>query len=242
MNDRNVFLVKNLFNYEKVIPPPTNLPENFQTVYLTDNDINCELAKNLGWGIVKKIEQFLNVEDKFERRKIIAFINSFPHKLVPEVLDYNFVFVSDSNIVRLWDEYIVFTQNCSNEFALFVTSGYYSDDRDTIMAESNQSANTERWAYNKNEIIDSTNRYLTELKEKNIDVDNLSVVSAKYIGWNLYHEKYELLSNLLFKEGSENLQGNIILSYMSGIYSNDIYNYNTKNYSGGILNEHNIQA
>jgi len=242
MIDRNVFLVKNLFNYEKVIPPPTNLPENFQTVYLTDNDINCELAKNLGWGIVKKIEQFLNVEDKFERRKIIAFINSFPHKLVPEVLDYKFVFVSDSNIVRLWDEYIVFTQNCSNEFALFVTSGYYSDDRDTIMAESNQSANTERWAYNKNEIIDSTNRYLTELKEKNIDVDNLSVVSAKYIGWNLHHEKYELLSNLLFKEGSENLQGNIILSYMSGIYSNDIYNYNTKNYSGGILNEHNIQA
>ena len=242
MNDRNVFLVKNLFNYEKVIPPPTNLPENFQTVYLTDNDINCELAKNLGWGIVKKIEQFLNVEDKFERRKIIAFINSFPHKLVPEVLDYKFVFVSDSNIVRLWDDYIVFTQNCSNEFALFVTSGYYSDDRDTIMAESNQSANTERWAYNKNEIIDSTNRYLTELKEKYIDVDNLSVVSAKYIGWNLHHEKYELLSNLLFKEGSENLQGNIILSYMSGIYSNDIYNYNTKNYSGGILNEHNIQA
>jgi len=242
MIDRNVFLVKNLFNYEKVIPPPTNLAENFQTIYLTDNDINCELAKKLGWGIVKKIEQFLNVEDKFERRKIIAFINSFPHKLVPEVLDYNFVFVSDSNIVRLWDEYIVFTQNCSNEFALFVTSGYYSDDRDTIMAESNQSANTERWAYNKNEIIDSTNRYLTELKEKNIDVDNLSVVSAKYIGWNLHHEKYELLSNLLFKEGSENLQGNIILSYMSGIYSNDIYNYNTKNYSGGILNEHNIQA
>lgn len=242
MIDRNVFLVKNLFNYEKVIPPPINLPENFQTIYLTDNDINYELAKNLGWGIVKKIEQFLNVEDKFERRKIIAFINSFPHKLVPEVLDYKFVFVSDSNIVRLWDEYIFFTQNCSNEFALFVTSGFYSDERDTIVEECNQSANTERWAYNKNEIIDSTNRYLIELKEKNIDINNLSVVSAKYIGWNLNHEKYELLSSLLFKEGSENLQGNIILTYMSGIYSNDIYNYNNKDYSGGILNEHNTQA
>lgn len=242
MIDKNVFLVKNLFNYEKVIPPPTNLPKNFETVYLTDNDNNCELAKNLGWGIVKKIEQFLNVEDKFERRKIIAFINSFPHKLVPEVLDYNFVFVSDSNIVRLWDEYIIFTQNCSNEFALFVTSGYYSDERNTIMAECNQSANTERWSYNKKEIIDSTNRYICELNENNINVELLSVVSAKYIGWNLHHEKYELLSNLLFKEGSENLQGNIILTYISGIYADDIYNYNTKNYLGGILNEHNIQA
>jgi hypothetical protein len=68
------------------------------------------------------------------------------------------------------------------------------------------------------------------------------VVSAKYIGWNLRHEKYEMLSNLLFKEGSENLQGNIILTYMSGMYPDVIYNYNTKNYSGGILNEHNIEA
>ena len=242
MIDKNIFLVKNLFNYEKVIPPPTNLPENFVTVYLTDNDVNCELAKNLGWKIVKKIEQFLTVQDKFERRKIIAFINSFPHKLVPEVLDYKFVFVSDSNIVRIWDEYINFTESCTEKSALFVTSGYYSDEQDTIMAECNQSANTERWAYNKNEIIYSTNRYLTELKEKNIDVNNLSVVSAKYIGWNLHHEKYEMLSELLFKEGTQNLQGNIILTFMSGMYPDVIYNYNTKNYSGGILNEHNIQA
>lgn len=242
MIDKNIFLVKNLFNYEKVIPPPTNLPENFVTVYLTDNDVNCELAKNLGWKIVKKIEQFLTVQDKFERRKIIAFINSFPHKLVPEVLDYKFVFVSDSNIVRIWDEYINFTESCTEKSALFVTSGYYSDEQDTIMAECNQSANTERWAYNKNEIIYSTNRYLIELKEKNIDVNNLSVVSAKYIGWNLHHEKYEMLSELLFKEGTQNLQGNIILTFMSGMYPDVIYNYNTKNYSGGILNEHNIQA
>jgi hypothetical protein len=242
MIDKNVFLVKNLFNYEKVISPPTNLPENFETVYLTDNDINCELAKNLGWGIVKKIEQFLNVQDKFERRKIIAFINSFPHRLVPEVLDYKFVFVSDSNIVRIWDEYINFTESCTSKFALFVTSGYYSDERDTIMAECHQSANTERWDYNKNQIISSTNQYIEELNKKNIDVEKLSVVSAKYIGWNLNHVKYELLSNLLYKEGCENLQGNIILSYISGIFPDFVYNYNTKNYSGGILNSHNIQA
>jgi hypothetical protein len=242
MNDKNIFLVKNLFNYEKVIAPPINLPENFETVYVTDNDVNCEIAKNLGWGIVKKTEGFLGVEDKFERRKIIAFINSFPHKIVPEALDYKFVFVSDSNIVRLWDEYIKFTENCSLQQALFVTSGYYSDGRDTIMAECNQSANTERWSYNKNQIIDSTNRYILELNENNIDVESLSVVSAKYIGWNLHHEKYEFLSNLLFKEGCENLQGNIILSYMSGLYANDVYNYHTRNYSGGILNDHNTQA
>jgi len=242
MIDKNVFLVKNLFNYEKVIPPPTNLPENFETVYLTDNDNNCDIAKNLGWGIVKKIEQFLNIEDKFERRKIIAFINSFPHRLVPEVLDYKFVFVSDSNIVRIWDEYINFTENCTEKSALFVTSGYYSDERDTMLQECYDSANTGRWSYNSNEIITSTNRYIFELKQNNVDAEILSVVSAKYIGWNLRHEKFELLSNLLYKEGCENLQGNIILTYISGMYPEFVYNYNTKNYSGGILNEHNIQG
>jgi hypothetical protein len=37
MNSKNIFLVKNLFNYEKVIAPPINLHVNFETVYVTDN-------------------------------------------------------------------------------------------------------------------------------------------------------------------------------------------------------------
>lgn len=239
--DKNVFLVKNLYNYEKVIGPPSNLPNNFVKVYLTDSQANYELAIKLGWDIVKKTEDFLHITGLFERRKVISYINAFPHKLVPEVLDYNFVFVCDSNIITLWDEYINFTDNCSSDHALFVTSGYYSGARDTIMSELKASF-VDRWSYNHNEIRESSNHYIQELKENNIDATDLSVVSAKYIGWNLKHKDYDFLSEMLYSEGCKHLQGNIILTYMYGLYPNIVYNYHTNNYKGGRLNSHNYSA
>ena len=240
--NKNIFLVKNLYNYEKIIPPPSNLPDNFTTVYVTDNDTNSNLVKELGWDIVKKTEEFLNVTDKFGRRKSIAYINSFPHKVVPEVLDYDFVFVCDSNIVRLWDKYVDFTNKCLSKYSLFVTSGYYSGERNTIISERNASSNISRWSYNKNEIIESTNRYINELIKNNVNINDLNIVSAKYFGWNLKHDKYELLSNLLYSEYCENLQGNIILTYMSGLHPDIIYNYHTNDYSGAELNNHNFES
>lgn len=240
--DKNIYLVKNLYNYEKVISPPTNLSDNFVKVYITDNETNYKLAVNLGWDIVKKTEEFLNINDKFERRKIISYINSFPHKVVPEVLDYNFVFVCDSNIVTLWDNYINFTNECTSEYVLFVTSGYYSGYRDTIMGECNASLSECRWEYNHNEIVDSSNKYIQELNDNNIDTLKLSVVSAKYIGWNLKHKKYNFLSEKFYQEGCKHLQGNIILTHLSGLYPNIIYNYHSDNYKGGNLNSHNYSA
>tara|TARA_B110000858_G_C17688789_1_gene420255 strand:- start:127 stop:855 length:729 start_codon:yes stop_codon:yes gene_type:complete len=242
MINKNIFLVKNLFNYEIVVSPPNNLPDNFETVYVTDNDVNCDLAKNLGWGIVKKVEDYLHVTDKFQRRQVIGFINSFPHKVCPEVIDYKFVFVCDSNIIRLWDEYTVFTSNCTSDNALFITSGYYSNSRDTIMSERDESTRVSRWSYNRDEINSSTEKYISELKENNVDLSTLSVVSAKYIGWNLRHKDYDLLSNKLYSEYSINLQGNIILTYMSGLFPNGIYNFHTKKYEGGRLNSHRYEA
>jgi hypothetical protein len=242
MINKNIFLVKNLFNYEKVIAPPNNLPNNFDTVYVTDNDTNYNLATKLGWTIVKKTEKFLNITDKFERRKAVMYINSFPHKVAPEILEYELVFVCDSNIVRLWDDYNDFTSNCSKDYSLFITSGFYYGERDNIIEESLMSSKTDRWLYNKEGIINSTNRYIEELTKNNVDVSKLSIVSAKYIGWNLKHEKYDFLSNMMYNEGCEHLQGNIILTYMNGLYPNVIYNYYTKNYSGGLLNPHNYSA
>jgi hypothetical protein len=37
---KKVYLVKNLFEYEKVTPPPLNLPENMITVYVADSEEN----------------------------------------------------------------------------------------------------------------------------------------------------------------------------------------------------------
>ena len=235
----NIFLVKNLFDYEEVIPPPSNLP-NMITVYITDSDHNVEFAKSFGWNIVKKTDKFLNLTEKFERRIAIGYINSYPHKIVPEILDYDFV--CDSNIKSIWLEYETFINSCSSDKALFITSGSYKSNEDTITLELDRSLTSLRWSYNHNNILECTNRYKSELTDNNIDPDSLSVVSAKYIGWNLKHEKYEFLSDILYNEICKNLQGNIILTYMSGLYKDYIYNYYTNNYQGGIINSHKFDA
>ena len=236
------FFVKNLYNYEKVIPPPPNLPKKLKSVYITDTEENKLKALELGWDIVKKTDEFNNVNNNFDRRKSVAFINSYPLKVVPEITDARFIFICDSNINTLWDQYEEFVNSCSEDFVLFITSGYYTGTRNTILSECDVSLNVGRWSYNRKEIKESTNRYVDELTSKNIDINNLSVVSAKYIGWNPSHKLYEKLSNQLYEEYSNNLQGNIILTYMSGIHQKYVYNFFTNNYFGSSLNEHNFLA
>jgi hypothetical protein len=238
----NYFLVKNFYNYEKVIPPPTNLPKKLKSVYVTDNDENTKMAAELGWDVVKNTDLFLKIEDKFDRRKSVAFINSFPIKVVPEINDANIVFICDSNIVRLWDLYNDFVNLCDEKFALFVTSGYYKGGRDNMISETNVACSMSRWSYGFGDIRTSANRYIDEIKNKNVDINSLSVVSAKYIGWNVKHIDYDKLSNTLYKEYSNNLHGNNILTYMSSIYENSVFNYYTNDYRGTILNKHNFEA
>jgi hypothetical protein len=240
MND--YFLVKNFYNYEKVISPPSNLPKHLKTVYVTDNDDNEKEAIKLGWSIVKKTNQFDGITDKFERRKVVAYINSYPSKVVPEISDARFIFVCDSNIVRTWNLYSDFVNSCNENFVLFVTSGYYKGTRNTIMSECSSSLFVDRWSYNHDKIKSCTSRYVEELTKKNVDISNLSVVSAKYLGWNINHPDYKFMSDILYKEYCENLQGNIILTYMSGMYKDKVYNYFTNNYEGSILNGHNYLA
>lgn len=240
MND--YFLVKNFFDYEKIIPPPKNLPKNLKTVYVTDNDNNTELLQNLGWEIVKIVNDYTHITDLFERRRLISYINSYPLKVVPELINPRYIFICDSNIDSLWFKYQNFVDNCSDEFALFVTSGYHQNERDNIESECEISCQTNRWSYNHNEIRESTNRYKKILTDEGINPEQLSVVSAKYIGWNVKHPKYNELSDTLYNEGTINLQGNIILTYISGIYKNFVYNYYENDYSGGVVNQHNYEA
>lgn len=237
----NIFLVKNLYDYETVISPPKNLPDDFITYYVTDSEMNSLAAKNLGWDYVHITDKFLDITDKFNRRKSIAFINSFPHKFIDENIDYKFIFVCDSNVVRLWTNYSDFISKCNNDKALFLTNGYFESERNTIISEI-KSSNQSRWSYNYNEIKTNGDIYVNHLNDLKVNLNHLGVCSAKYIGWNPSHEGYEVLTNKLYDEYCKHLQGNIILTYLSGIYEKYIYVYYSDNYNGGILNNHNYLA
>ena len=243
MDNNSIFMVKNFFNYEKIIPPPINLPKSLKSLYVTDSIENVNLAKSLGWNYTFLYTEDLNLTDKFERRKLVAKINCHPHLFLPnELKDVEKVFVCDSNIISLWGEYENFVNNCNSENALYLTSGYYNDERDNILSEMNVSIEQERWSYNKKEIYENSIVYLNNLKDLKIDYKNISIVSAKYIGWNMKHSEYKNISNIAYNEYCKHLQGNIIFAYLSAIFKNYVYNYHTKNYVGSKLNNHNYNA
>ena len=237
------YVVKNLYDYEEIIPPPTNLPSGLTTVYITNSPYTAEFAEQCGWDIVKLIT-LPYTEDKFARRKRVADINCFPALYAPEVKDGEMVFVCDSNIVRLWDGYVDFINSYNGDKPLAVTSGYYKGKRDNIWRECEVSCNVDRWKYNHKAIREATDGYINEILNMNVgDRENdPSIVSAKYIGWNIHHPNYGEIANILYDEYSKHLQGNIILTYMSEIYKEYIHNYYTNDYSGGKLNEHKYSA
>jgi hypothetical protein len=238
---QNVLFTKNLFGYEMIISPPNNLPEDMFTIYLTDNNSNKDIALSMGWNEVIVTDEFSHITDNFNKRFSIGYINSYPHKFIKNILDYNYIFMIDSNVKRLGDWYDNFINSCKGDYALYVASGYYPKNVDNLHQELLRS-NQPRWSYNFSEIRNSTQRYIDDLMSNNVDIDQLSVCSAKYFGWNPHHKEYSFLTNLMYEEHKKHIQGNIILTYLLGKYPNYVYNFKNEKWGGGILTPHNYNA
>jgi len=240
-NIKKLFLVKNLFNYEQIISPPKNLPDDFDTLYVTDSDEIAFSAKTLGWSQTYVTKKFIGVTDLFLKRVSVAYINCFPHEFIPNDVNYNFIFVCDSNIVSLWNNVKKFTDKCTNEYSLHLLNGFYSGERNTLLSEL-KSSDQGRWSYNYASIKKCYDDYKKELTEIGVDINSLGVCSAKYIMWNPSHKNYKKITEKLYENYKVNLQGNIILTYLSGLYKDDIFVYNNNDYNGGHLNNHNYSA
>jgi len=242
MKDK-IFLVKNLYGYEIVNPPPLNLPQDMITVYVTDDDNTSKLATSLGWDYAPVIQNYKHINDKFSRRKVVALINSYPHYFVPDNLkSIHKIFVCDSNIKSLWFNYKEFVKTSPDDKCLYLTSGYYSGERDNILGEMYGHLNVKEWSYGHFDIEANTKIYIHELENLNIDWRPHKVISAKYFGWNISSPYYKILSNILYKEYCKHLAGNIILTYMNMLYNDYVYNYEVKDCNGFELTKHNFGA
>jgi hypothetical protein len=74
------------FNLKSAALSPTLYPVIGLVKLIKTNAIT---AKNLGWDYVSITDKFLDVTDKFSRRKSIAFINSFPHMFINNDIEYD---------------------------------------------------------------------------------------------------------------------------------------------------------
>jgi len=218
-------IFKNLFNYDHINPIPHNIPDGVDPIYITDSSQNAHIATSFGWKVYVT-DMFKKIgNDSFERRKAISFINCYPECVIPELLQYTYIFICDSNVLTLDPEYNTFVAHKSPLKALYLTTGWYSGSDNTIYKEMQRSLMNQRWKYNFKEIKESTLKYIRQLNDKGIADSDMPVASAKYIGWNIRHPRKHTIADNVYEESLIHLQGNIILSYILHLYPDDITHY-----------------
>ena len=235
------YITKNLWGYEELNPAPQLLDDTFFKFYITDDANSKEQLLNNGWDDVIIIENYKDITNLKERRRIISEINCFPGKYIENLNNFEKVFNVDSNVTSLWYDFLKFTNSCPEDKCLYITSGWYEGHRNTILSELNAS-NQNRWSYDYESMKLSTQNYKSEIENLGIDFNSIPVISAKYFGWNLKHPEYETISNHFYKEYTKHLQVNIILSYLSSIYKTYTFEYKILNYNGGELSSHKFLA
>jgi hypothetical protein len=231
------YITKNLWGYEQLNPAPQLLDDSFFKFYITDDVNSKEHLLNNGWDDIIVIENYKHITNLKERRRIISEINCFPGKYIENLNNFEKVFNVDSNVISLWNDFLTFTNSCPDDKCLYITSGWYDGARNSIIAELRES-NQSRWSYDYESMKLSVDNYKNEIENLGIDFYSIPVISAKYFGWNINHPEYETISNHFYKEYTKHLQGNIILSYLSSIYKNDIFEYRISNYIGGEISSH----
>ena len=218
-------LFKNLFNFDKVLPVPLNLPMMMDTIYLTDNTKTQTDALSKGWKYSYVTEKFLNSVSNIEKRNAIAYINCYPEKIIPYIKNYDYIFICDSNVIKLDTNYGEFINSVSDKHALYITSGWYNGIDNNIEKELERSLLENRWSYDFKNIIDNTHKYLQMFHDIKMSYRNIPVAIAKYIGWNINHERKNIIADYVFNEYCKHLQGNIIFSTCLVLYPEDTLHY-----------------
>ena len=221
------FLTFNFFDYEHIHPVPKGVPEYMETVYLTDTERNKDLALKAGWQKAFVIKNFISREDGFEKRKAIGAIKAYPEVYVNELNDYDKIFMTDPNTLVLDSNYAKFVESFDDKYTLCVITGYWKQTG--MLFELNMSVAQPRWEYNAEAMKTSYDRYVKELGE--YGALKCSLVSARYIGWNMKNKKSNDLAEVYFKESQIHVQGNMILTYLYAKYPNDVFAY------GGFFND-----
>jgi hypothetical protein len=196
--------VKNLFNYDPLIPPPYAGADCF---YLTDNQKSVPILERLGWKRVVFYETPSDVP-KEKKREYCRDFRIYPERYIPEIANYHYVLMTDANVRRLNRNIGRFVRSCG-DLSMVVDDSYYSLHRNNLEREFDSSLASKRWSYQHDRFRQKREEY-----SQAHDLSKIPVCSAKYMVFNNRNRNEELLSFLL-EEWRDFLQGNIIVSIAS---------------------------
>lgn len=221
-----------VFNeYETIRPPPT-LPSDWLTFYVTDDSKTAAAAMQCGWNHSISLDQNYYRSPNFRfRLTMIAIGRIWPDRLVDlSMCDY--LAFTDGNVARLDAVYHDWVKaSAASGAALSLLNGWYFGARDSALGEELEaSIRQKRWASDAEAMIARKTYYEAALTAHfgNSSLENVVVISAKYIVWNLKHPQRHKVAEWIATEYSIHLQGNIILSVAAHIFPDLIW---VKSYS-----------
>jgi hypothetical protein len=225
---KRCILFKNLFGYDNVSSLPT-VSDNLKLHLLVDSEDARQEGLRLGWT-VHVTDMFKEATSPKEKRDAVAFVNAFPEVVIPELKDYDQVFICDSNVLEFDPAYFDFINSCSTKATLYVTSGAYTGERgkwnaNDVATEYERSMKVTRWKYDSENIKRSWLEYKTMLNDMSVSEYDVPVVSAKYIGWNLKSESKSKVADFVLEEYKKHLQGNIIFSIAAVLFKDDVHHF-----------------
>jgi hypothetical protein len=138
------FYTMNTNNYDPIVPPPDLIAQFFYTIYLTDNNSSADKALKLGWNevyIFKNDAFTLNSTDNsysnsygMRLRFSAIYLSLFPN-IIPSLAKCQYIFRTDSNVVKVGPEYMRWVKSFRPNHALILMLGHYSGLRDDIETE-----------------------------------------------------------------------------------------------------------
>lgn len=231
------YINRNLWDYDEVNRVPDFLSGLVDFIYITDSVHKGELALKLGWS--KYIIYNIQVTNNSGRRQIIRDLTYQIEDVIPELQEYDKIFICDSNIIRHPSWYKEFFDMSDDSLCLYITKDYYKGERNTLGEEYKESLKLARWSEYSRNLKDCFCSYSELLNEMGINVSDIPVYSAKYIGWNLRHPMYKDMKKTLLEVGHKCFQGNILLSVIAKFYKEHTLHYSVKNNLGnGKLSRH----
>lgn len=236
---RRCFVTSNHFGYEEPHGPPEGLPADFYAIYITDDNQTAHAVAKLGWNavVLDKLPAYARVF--FDPLQDLSYVNRTAFKMSGwqfmrtgfvgraryEPLQYAAVreagctqaFFMDGNVKTLNGVHVEnqFFSPCSDSLkALCVSSGWYVGSRDDLQPELDGSLAQPRWSFSHASMTAATREYM-ELLQWKYGPSPTTIVSAKFLGWNLNHPMTPALGEWLTREAQLHYQGNIALSFLA---------------------------
>lgn len=208
----------NLDRYDKLLCPPYDTKKySITSFYITSQPEDVTSLKKLGWDYVY-VEPSHKYVEHLGCNSVFLDLKIFPESVFPQLLEYDIVFFTDSNIVKLSDYFVdKYIYNVTHH-TMLLENQWYDGRNNNLEAEFGRSMQP-RWKMCWESFVSARKKYI----KMGYNLSKIKVCSAKYIVLNMNRKlSQKPIFDFLQSEYMCHYQGNIIYGIASVKFKDEI--------------------